>query len=290
MPASDVAAEIGNGPPGPRRLPTRRDHRWPRRHPASRHRRWRRAAERDRVDVDRFAGDLAAGVSFSSPSASTVEASAAARGAAAPSASAPPAASTLRRWRLAVRRAGALGRRSPSVVAGSAIEVPELPSPPSAAGSEPAADPVPDRLRDLVEPVERVEEVEELDLRVEPEPVPRALWAVWDVWAPADCVSEAPRPPPPPPGSSPPPPGWCPRRSRGTCFVRDLPGGPGGCGTSPARLRPRSPPTQCLRSRPPAPRCRPQPSGWWYRSRRSSLRSPIARDEVDFSGAGGERR
>lgn len=96
--------------------------------------------------------------------------------------------------------------------------------------------------------------------------------------------------PPPSPRSPPPPPGWSPRRRRATCFVRDLPGGHAGYGTWPARLPPRSSPPRCLRSRPPAPRCRPRPSGWWYRSRRSSMRSPIARDEVGFSGAGGERR
>jgi hypothetical protein len=96
--------------------------------------------------------------------------------------------------------------------------------------------------------------------------------------------------PPPSPRSPPPPPGWSPRRRRATCFVRDLPGGHAGYGTWPARLPPRSSPPRCLRSRPPAPRCRPRPSGWWYRSRRSSMRSPIARDEVGSSGAGGERR
>jgi hypothetical protein len=101
----------------------------------------------------------------------------------------------------------------------------------------------------------------------------------------------SPRSPHPPPGprSPHPPPGWSPLHRPATCFVRDLPGGPAGCGASPTRLPSRSPPPGCLRSRPPAPRCRPRPSDWWYRSRRSSMRSPIARDEVDFPG-GGERR
>jgi hypothetical protein len=88
-----------------------------------------------------------------------------------------------------------------SAADGSAIEVPELPPPPSVAGSEPAAGSAADRLRDLVEPVERVEDLEEVDdveepdLRAAPEPARRDLWVVWAVWALADCVSEAPSAP-----------------------------------------------------------------------------------------------